>query len=513
MRFTTFGALGVVLCATHMVADVTVTVDTGTRYQTIAGIGGANIEQYKVRQGSFYVDADMANHYDSLVYDLGLSETRFHIPDGFTPVTASDEPDWSAMSQILRNVRELAARGMTLYLPDILSPPAYMKSNNSLTEGGYLLEEYYDDFVVFCIELVKGLTDSTGVAPYAFSFQNELLFPEPYGSCIYRPSQYRDLMKIARPMFDSAGLSHVKFYGPEHTVYGAAQSKQFLDAIHDDPQARGTLDFGAVHGYNNDGVTAVDPNASGAASRWELLYETCHARGMPLWMTETSDGKSTLDEWTHNMRFAQRMYSAMAHGKIALWNYNNLSYAREYNKDVPMCNGAPTKLYFTMKQFSRYIRPGAVMTACSSSSAMAPALSYVHPDSGTVTIVLINQDSLVAQTVTVSGSGLAATFERFESSASRDCEHVGQVDIGGALTLPPFSVTTLYATGASAAIGGNAPGHSSRVLPTRHGNVLRAFDLRGRLLRMPQSSRRIAGDVRTRVVEHEDGRAQVMIAR
>jgi len=210
MYRTYVGILGMVLTTMGVCADVTVTIDNSTTYQTITGFGGANIAQFKVRQGPFYIDADMTNHYDSLVYDLGLSETRFFIHDSYTPITADDEPDWSAMAQDIRNIRELAARGMTFYIPAILSPPAYMKTNNKLNEGGSLIVEYYDDFARYCIDFIKGFADSTGVMPYAFSLQNELVFPEPYGSCVYTETQYRDLLKVARPLFDSAGLSQVK---------------------------------------------------------------------------------------------------------------------------------------------------------------------------------------------------------------------------------------------------------------------------------------------------------------
>jgi len=72
--------------------------------------------------------------------------------------------------------------------------------------------------------------------------------------------------------------------------------------------------------------------------------------------------------------------------------------------------------------------------------------AYEHAGAGTHTIVLANT-STSAQTVTVGGAGLPASFTIYRTSATDNAANVGDYATGVPLALPARSIVTLQAGG------------------------------------------------------------------
>jgi O-glycosyl hydrolase len=104
------------------------------------------------------------------------------------------------------------------------------------------------------------------------------------------------------------------------------------------------------------------------------------------------------------------------------------------------------KTYYVSKQYYRYIRPGAVRVGASSVNNNVVVSAYEHAAAGTHTIVLANT-STSAQSVTLGGTGLPASFTIYRTSASENAANAGEYATGSALSLPARSVTTLQAGG------------------------------------------------------------------
>jgi O-glycosyl hydrolase len=105
------------------------------------------------------------------------------------------------------------------------------------------------------------------------------------------------------------------------------------------------------------------------------------------------------------------------------------------------------KKYYVSKQFYRYIRPGAVRVGAASSNTNVFVSAFENAADGTHTIVLANV-SQSAQTVSVGGANLPASFTVYRTSASDNAVNAGSFSGGTSLTLPARSVTTLQAGGA-----------------------------------------------------------------
>jgi hypothetical protein len=72
--------------------------------------------------------------------------------------------------------------------------------------------------------------------------------------------------------------------------------------------------------------------------------------------------------------------------------------------------------------------------------------AFEHAGAGTHTIVLANTSS-TAQSVTVGGANLPASFTIYRTSASENAVNAGDYATGTPLALPPSSITTLQAGG------------------------------------------------------------------
>jgi hypothetical protein len=142
------------------------------------------------------------------------------------------------------------------------------------------------------------------------------------------------------------------------------------------------------------------------------------------------------------------MQTALYYGDLSAWVYwqgSGLGGINEYNMMSDMVVG---KKYYASKNFYRFIRPGAVRIATTSPDPEVSITAYEHAANGTHTMVLINSGTTAkAINMSVTGSGLPTSYEMFVTSATRNCESVGNVSTAGSITLPARSVVTLQAGG------------------------------------------------------------------
>jgi O-glycosyl hydrolase len=436
-----------VLALMGSASAASIVVDASQVHQTIEGFGGQHIKQHKLREGPFYIDAPMDNTYDSIVYDLGVTVHRHFISEGVYP-DAAGQPlkDIGAHVDVMR---ELLKRGVNKFIPAVLSPPAWMKTNDSYVQGGALKTSMYGEFARVCAEYCKLMKRDVGIYPYAFSIQNELAFVEPYGSCVYTPEQFRQVLKVVGEKFVAEGIP-TRMYGPEcmGTYTRGDGVRNYMAPLRDDRTTAAYLKSLAVHSYK-DGI-AID---YGSAPGWSSIRTEAALFGIPVWMTETG-GYAKDDSWLSALKLGMSIHIALKHGDLTLWSYLDIANASGGSSgggSALMLDGAPRNIYWVAKHFYRYVRAGAQRIEASSDDADLLVTAYRHSDENTYSVVIINQDSAAAS-VAVSGAGLPAQFSRYESTSSRKCGLVGTVSPGQGFTVPGNSITTLY-SGAPSSTG------------------------------------------------------------
>ena len=74
------------------------------------------------------------------------------------------------------------------------SPPAWMKSNNSMNHGGELLPKYFQVWAEYYVKFIEAYAEA-GLNVFAISVQNEPAAKQIWDSCLYTAEQERDFIK------------------------------------------------------------------------------------------------------------------------------------------------------------------------------------------------------------------------------------------------------------------------------------------------------------------------------
>jgi glucuronoarabinoxylan endo-1,4-beta-xylanase len=434
----TVAATLVMGCVISLHAQGTITVNELNRYQTIEGIGSAIPEwRYSINNNTTVVN--------NAVNDLGLSMLRVYPEPSFessnenSNVSSLDLSRFnisaSAVTSQFNVIKKYVAAGMTRLILSTFTPPAWMKDNNSLI-GGSIRTDMYDEYAEFYAAYCKAVKQECGIDVYAISPENEPAWEQWYNSCVFSPTQMRDATKAIGRRLEQEGLSHVKIFGAEDLINNNWTS--YFGATMADTVSRRYLYALAVHAYENDGATAGSPSAT----RWLSVAARAIPNGKAVWQTETS---GYFDNWTDAFSYGTGIYTALKYGQVSAWVYLNVNTddaqtERSYSK-----NGTPQWPYYTAKNFSRWIRPGAVMVdAVSSDSANLLSVAFHHADNRTLTLVVVNQSNS-SRNATVAGHNIPA-FSLFRSSSSERCVSAGQAASGATISFPAQSITTLHGT-------------------------------------------------------------------
>jgi O-glycosyl hydrolase len=429
-------------------AAADITIDCAKTHQTIHGFGSAFVG-YK----DAYKDAQFRDGY---VNDLGATIIRVDMEARVCREVATPEEikwqdfDWSR-NQVLESVaatRELNPKEI-LVIGSFWTPPHWMKEGAKIKYGdescgGKLREDKIPYFAKFVAEYVKGIKAKFGFDIYALSLQNELLFAEPYKSCVYTADRYVKTVMAVGAEFVKQGIK-TKIMGPEDMTMWPDRDKPFIKPLMDDPKGREYLDFFCSHGYA-DGV-----QSEGGVNGNTVFWNSIKRYDKELWMTETS-GETT--SWLGKGKkpgaigLAGKIHNGLVYGNVSGWVYwgtcdNPSTEYSLYDKTTP------TKKYYASRQYYKFIRPGSVrVDAGPDGNDNLNVSAFTNADDKTLTIVLINRaDSRASISLAIKAGPTLQSFGTYRSSAEEDCKDVGptKTDGGSAnLELPPQSIVTLY---------------------------------------------------------------------
>lgn len=441
--------------------QVRVSIDLAKRHQTIDGFGFFGAQSVWWGGGPFVTD----EWADLVINDLGLTLWRNELY-GHIPVTANNngmDGWWDKQRPVVLKLKEKAdAAGEPLQVVlSVWSPPASMKCqaevkwagegtrsaepHNSKNEGGTLCVGQEDAYAKWLVSGLKMYAD-VGVQVAALSLQNELMFREPYSSCVYTSAWYNALLAKVGPQLKAA-YPKVRIFGSENMLSMEGGEKDFQYFYHmgllNDPAALAQLDIWAVHGYS-DGVQATAIGMH-RGLWWRHFEKFAQPSGKPSWMTETS---GYADSWEGSggkpgaIDLAIAIHAALQHGRASGWIWWQGSDMGGIDEFSLMQGTKRGKKYYASKQFYRYIRPGARMVELAvENEPLVLAAAFDHPERKTFTVVVINladQDKRIS----LAGTGLPAKYEVIRTTAELDAKNLG-VAAADQILLPPKSVTTL----------------------------------------------------------------------
>jgi O-glycosyl hydrolase len=463
---------------------VNVAINTATHYQQIDGFGTT---MFLPENGYYENPAYQKMYYQ----DLGSSMLRMNLEldalegPGATiasPVTLVDDLQtnismFNFQQPDVQSDGQLAAASKTYGLDSfkligsLWTPPHWMKgpevdyvtgvpdgnlpflsySGTNSAQGSLIdTPANLQQFGRYVAAYVAGFQQTFGVPFYAISIQNELIFSEPYNSCVYTPQIYVDAVKAVHNAFVEYGIT-TKIEGPEDvgvatTAFTAILNRQlsFINAVNADPAAKAALDIYSTHGYADDPVTY-----GRSPTMWGNLWNAVSGDGKELWQTEISRG-------THDasgaLLMAENAQDALIQGNVSAWlNWQtSTGQAIDSTDQGTLTTGLDETdpKFGAAQQFFRYIRPGSVRVSATPSDPNGVYVSaFVQSAQHTLTSVLVNAGT-TTQTVNINVSGVSLASFNVDrlSDATHTFADQGPVTVNNGIatiTLSAQSIITL----------------------------------------------------------------------
>jgi glucuronoarabinoxylan endo-1,4-beta-xylanase len=432
--------------------DVTVSVDVAQRFQTLVGFGASQV---------YYVDWFTLNPnkdeiYEVVFRDLGLDVLRV---GNWYQARDMQDPQIQNTIEVVQRAQQSLER-----FPEILmtswSPPAELKSNGELANGGTLVQRdggyAYGEFADWWLESIVSYR-AAGVPVTYVGIQNEPDFTAAYDSARFSPGEgqfagYGQALAAVRQRFTSLEAPPA-LIGPEVIGLNVANISNYLQNLDG-----GDLDAVAHHLYSGGDPNAPDSYNGGMAQMAGV------AAGKPIIMSEFAPEA----QGPQFFETAWLIHNALSVEGVSGYLYWALGWRnREGNQPVDPGlvtledprPGAPAfstekgytvnPTYYAVKHFSKWLDAGHQRVGASSSANGLRASAYIGPDDDRVTVVLLNTDAQ-PHTVSLATPGFVAS----SSSAFRTAGNVEQTAALGALamqnavTLPPRSVVTVVIEGA-----------------------------------------------------------------
>jgi len=355
--------------------DVTVTLDPAQRFQTIQGFGTTQrlfddphtTETFNPatrRAAAIPPASEQAKILDALYRDLGLTRVRFH-PEGVEPVNDNADPNatdlskftlaWKAADGHIEAVKSLVSRGVTTYYASPLFVEPWMNESNP------------DEYVEWAMVMLRHWRQQGLEMPY-FSIMNE---PGYYGGQkSWSGAWLRDVTKRLGARL-AAEKFRTKLVVPDDVSPDNAYPR--LQVILADPQARQYLGAVSYHLYGRGNERDIARLAK--------------QHGLPIWMSEYS----TPDNWrewanlTHEL-LAEYDVSAVDYmwGFFGDWDRSQLVRLRVSGSNYVGFDF--TREYYVMGQYSRFVRPGAVRVAATSSDPEVKVAAFLGGEKPVVVV-------------------------------------------------------------------------------------------------------------------------------
>jgi glucosylceramidase len=392
-----------------METQVCVFVDPSKTYQTLLGIGGAitdaSAETFakvpKVKQ------QEILNAYFDVEKGIGysLARTNIHSCDfssgSYTYITEGDKElqsfsvDHDKQFRIPFIKKAIATAGgkLTIFASP-WSPPAFMKDNNDMRQGGKLKREFYQAWANYYTKFIKAYQNA-GIPIWGISIQNEPMATQRWESCIYTAEEERDFLKHSLgPTMKREGLGDKKIIAWDHNrdlLYQRAST------MLSDPEAAKYVWGIGFHWY--EPWSGGDPMFDNVKLVHEAFPDTN--------LIFTEGCKEAFDiqkvnDWKLGELYGHSMINDFNNGTAAWtdWNIlldetggpnhvNNLCFA-PLHADTKTGRLIYTNAFFYIGHFSKFIRPGAKRIVSSPSRSALLSTAFINTD-GEVSVVVMNK--------------------------------------------------------------------------------------------------------------------------
>lgn len=397
-------------------------VDPSKQFQTFLGIGAALTDAsaetfYKLskeNQDRFmeaYYSADKGIGYTlgrTIIHSCDFSSGSYtYIEEGDAELKTFNI-DHDRKYRLPFTKLAIAATGgkLTIYASP-WSPPAFMKTNNNMLQGGKLKAEFYQPWANYYTKFIKAY-EKEGIPIWGLTIQNEPMATQTWESCIYTAEEERDFLKnYLGPTLEKEGLDDKKIIVWDHN---RDLMFQRANVILNDPEASKYVWGIGFHWYEDwkdsipmfNNVKAVNE----AYPDKNLIFTEGTNEKYDLTRIVSEDPK--LAE-----RYGKSMINDFNNGTVAWTDWNilldetggpnhvgNLCFSPVHG-DTKTGELTFTNSYYYIGHFSKFIRPGAKRISSVSSANNLLTTAFMNKD-GSIVIVVMNQgDSEISYSLTM----------------------------------------------------------------------------------------------------------------
>lgn len=362
-------------------------INLGKTNQVIDGFGGSSA--WSGQLSSTVMDA---------LYKNGPNQL------GFTILRCRIDPN-KAWTDESVNAKNAKARGATVFATP-WSPPASMKSNNDVNNGGTLLTSQYGNYVNHLNQFI----DLLGTNLDIISIQNEPDWAPNYESCTWTGAQFHDFV-----LNYAASLKRPVMF-PESLGYNWALSDPTLN----DPAAAKNVSYIGGHLYG------AQPKS----------YTLALNLGKHVWMTEW---------YNDNMTAAGLMTYAKLILDCMYQNFNAYVYWwMDQSNGVISTTGTPNVNGYILAQFAKYVRPGYYRVDVTYNPQSGVNVVAFKGASKAVIVVVNSNTSAKTQAFTLQ-NGTVTSVTKTTTSFSKNLSNDGTITVtNGAFStsLDAQSITT-----------------------------------------------------------------------
>jgi glucosylceramidase len=406
------------------VGGLVITCDRQQPCQEMVGFGGALTESsaWVLAQLPAAKRAEVLRRYYDPAEGIGYTLARTHInscdfslhlwaldetPGDYDLLNFTLEPMRRWVLPLLRDANQ-AAKGKLQILASPWSPPAWMKTNNRMDDGGSLRGEYAPAWARYYVKFVQAMEREEKLPVWALTVQNEPEAKQTWESCLYTPEQERDFVRDhLGPALEKAGLQHVKLLAFDHNrdIF-----EKHAAACFGDPAAGRFLWGAALHWYVSDDFAASSRVHAAYPDKHILFTEGC-------W-----EGGAGIGLWAHGEGYARQMIGDFRNWVGGFIDWNIVLDQRGGPNHVGNFCDAPVIIdtrtgevryqsaFYYIGHFSKFVQPGAHRIASAGGPAALQSVAFVNPDRSLVTVVLNETDQPVGFTLTAGGEALACTI-------------------------------------------------------------------------------------------------------
>ena len=249
-RLTPTGDLPVVSYDQPDEHDPTVILQPGKQFQQIEGFGGAITD---ASAETFYHLPEQARKEILKAYfdrndGIGYSLCRTHINScDFSSESyaycevAGDKPldhfsiehDRAYRIPMMKEAMKTAGEDLKFFASP-WSPPAWMKTNNNMLQGGSLKPEYFQSWADYFIKFFKAYAKE-GIPFWGLTVQNEPMAVQTWESCIFTAEEERDFVRdYLGPTLARNNMGDLKVIIYDHN---RGVISQRAGTVFDDPEA------------------------------------------------------------------------------------------------------------------------------------------------------------------------------------------------------------------------------------------------------------------------------------